>query len=68
MQPIEISGASLIWKKADIYKIKEDLTIFNTTRKNIDINVESMWQAFKTAIQITIEKRVPPFVALALDI
>jgi hypothetical protein len=25
-----------------LYKIKEDLTIFNTTRKNIDRNVESM--------------------------
>ena len=48
-----------MWKKADIYKIKEDLAILNTTHKNRDRNVESMWQAFKTAIQITIEKRVP---------
>jgi hypothetical protein len=44
---------------ADIYKIKEDLAILNTTHKNIDRNVESMWQAFKTAIQNTVDKRVP---------
>jgi hypothetical protein len=31
----------------------------NTTHKNIDSNVEFMWQAFKTAIQNTIDKRVP---------
>ena len=33
----------------------------NTTHKNIDRNVESMWQAyaFKTAMQNTIDKRVP---------
>jgi hypothetical protein len=45
-KPKPIRRKIFLWKKADIYKIKEDLTIFNTTRKNIDINVESMWQAF----------------------
>ena len=40
--------------------LKEDLiAILNTTHKNIDRNVEFMWQAFKTAIQNTIDKRVP---------
>jgi hypothetical protein len=31
-----------LWKKADIYKKKEDLAILNTIHKNIDRNVESM--------------------------
>ncbi|CAC5398071.1 unnamed protein product [Mytilus coruscus] len=47
-------------EKAEIHKIKEDLQTFITTFKNInDRNVESLWQTFKTAIQTTIEKRVP---------
>ncbi|CAC5394262.1 unnamed protein product [Mytilus coruscus] len=37
-----------------------DLQNFITTFKNIkDRSVESLWQAFKTAVQTTIEKRVP---------
>jgi hypothetical protein len=41
-KPKPIRRKIFLWKKADIYKIKEDLAILNTTHKNIDRNVESM--------------------------
>ncbi|CAC5392977.1 unnamed protein product [Mytilus coruscus] len=47
-------------KKAEIHKIREDLANFNSSFINtVDRNVETMWQAFKKAIQNTIDKRVP---------
>ena len=58
-KPTPVRRKIFLWKKADKYKIKEDLAILNITHKNINRNVESMWQAFKTAIQNTIDKRVP---------
>ena len=58
-KPTPVRRKIFLWKKADKYKIKEDLAILNITHKNINRNVESMWQAFKTAMQNTIDKRVP---------
>jgi hypothetical protein len=43
------------YKKADIYKIKEDLESFGNTFRNIGKrDIESLWQALKDAIQNTI--------------
>jgi hypothetical protein len=40
-----------LWKKADIYKIKEDLESFGNTFRNIGKrDIESLWQALKDAI------------------
>ncbi|CAC5379605.1 unnamed protein product [Mytilus coruscus] len=60
LKPKPVRRKIFLWKKAEIHKIKEDLQNFITTFKNIkDRSVESLWQAFKTAVQTTIEKRVP---------
>jgi hypothetical protein len=49
-----------LWKKADIYKIKEDLESFGNTFRNIGKrDIESLWHALKDAVQNTIDKRVP---------
>jgi hypothetical protein len=49
-----------LWKKADIYKIKDDLESFGNAFRNIGKrNIESLWHALKDAIQNTIDKRVP---------
>jgi hypothetical protein len=49
-----------LWKKADIYKIKEDLESFGNTFRNIGKrDIESLWHALKDAIQNTIDKGVP---------
>jgi hypothetical protein len=45
-----------LWKKADIYKIKEDLESFGNTFRNIGKrDIESLWHALKDAIQNTID-------------
>ncbi|XP_063416249.1 uncharacterized protein LOC134697892 [Mytilus trossulus] len=60
LKPKPVRRNIFLWKKAEIHNIKEDLQNFITTFKNIkDRSVESLWQAFKTAVQTTIEKRVP---------
>ncbi|CAG2243813.1 unnamed protein product [Mytilus edulis] len=60
LKPKPVRRKIFLWKKAEIHNIKEDLQNFITTFKNIkDRSVESLWQAFKTAVQTTIEKRVP---------
>jgi hypothetical protein len=41
-----------LWKKADIYKIKEDLESFGNIGKR---DIESLWHALKDAIQNTID-------------
>ena len=59
-KPKRVRWKIFLGGKADIYKIKEDIAILNTTCKNIDRNVKSKWQAFETAIQNIIDKRIPP--------
>ncbi|CAG2232580.1 unnamed protein product [Mytilus edulis] len=60
LKPKPVKRKIYLWKKADIYKIKEDLETFKTSFKNTcNRTVESMWQSFKSEIQKTIEKRVP---------
>ncbi|CAG2253425.1 E1BAP5 [Mytilus edulis] len=60
LKPKPVKRKIYLWKKADIYKIKEDLETFKTSFKSTcNRTVESMWQSFKSEIQKTIEKRVP---------
>lgn len=60
IKPKPVRRKIYIWKKADIPKIKEDITTFEHTFKETAYeNIDSMWEAFKTAIQNTIEKRIP---------
>ena len=50
----------LIWKNADLHNIKEDLENFKTSFIQTTYqNIETMWEAFKTAIEKTMERRVP---------
>jgi len=59
-KPKPVRRKIYLWKKADIYKIKEDLESFGNTFRNIGKrDIESLWQALKDAIQNTIDKRVP---------
>ena len=59
-KPKPVRRKIYLWKKADIYKIKEDLESFGNTFRNIGKrHIESLWQALKDAIQNTIDKRVP---------
>jgi len=63
-KPKPVRRKIYLWKKADIYKIKEDLTIFEDVFKHTFYeNIDAMWEAFKTAIQKTIEKRIPTKIA-----
>jgi hypothetical protein len=49
-----------LWKKANIYKIQEDLIVFveNFRDQTFD-SIESMWNHFKTAVKRIIDQRVP---------
>ena len=59
-KPKPVRRKIYLWKKADIYKIKEDLESFGNTFRNIGKrDIESLWHALKDAIQNTIDKRVP---------
>ena len=59
-KPKPVRPKIYLWKKADIYKIKEDLESFGNTFRNIGKrDIESLWHALKDAIQNTIDKRVP---------
>ena len=59
-KPKPVRRKIYLWKKAEIHKIKEDLANFNSSLINtIDRHVQTLWQAFKKAIQNTIDKRVP---------
>ena len=50
----------LLWKNADLHNIKEDLENFKTSFIQTTYqNIETMWEAFKTAIEKTMERRVP---------
>ncbi|CAG2239331.1 unnamed protein product [Mytilus edulis] len=58
LKPKPVRRNICLWKKAEINNIKEDLQNFITTFKNIkDRTVESLWQAFKTSVQTTVEKK-----------
>jgi hypothetical protein len=59
-KPKPVRRKIYLWKKADIYKKKEDLESFGNTYRNIGKrDIESLWHALKDAIQNTIDKRVP---------
>ena len=59
-KPKPVRRKIYLWKKADIYKIKEDLESFGNTFRNIGKrDIESLWHALKDAVQNTIDKRVP---------
>jgi hypothetical protein len=50
-KPKPVRRKIYLWKKADIYKIKEDLESFGNTFRNIGKrDIESLWQALKDAI------------------
>jgi hypothetical protein len=51
-KPKPVRRKIYLWKKADIYKIKEDLESFGNTFRNIGKrDIESLWHALKDAIQ-----------------
>jgi hypothetical protein len=48
-KPKPVRRKIYLWKKADIYKIKEDLESFGNIGKR---DIESLWHALKDAISI----------------
>jgi hypothetical protein len=49
-----------LWKKANIYKIQEDLIVFGENfRDQTFDSIENMWNHFKTAVKRIIGQRVP---------